>query len=780
MGKPVEVFAGTDSSGNTNLWVTDGTAAGTSEIKAVSNGVGGLNPSAFTVLGSEVLFRGDDSSGNPNLWVTDGTVAGTSELSPISGASFSGLAPSHLTAFGTKVLFDGTDASGHQNLWATNGTAAGTSELSVTGAPSGGLNPNFLTVLGSGTLLFSGQNTSGLGAGLWVTDGTGPGTSELTVAGAGTFFNPASYHVLGSKALFQGVDTGAHDNLFVTDGTSAGSSELSVTGSSSSGIFSSSTPPFFVINPDFTTLGTNVLFEGRDSSGNINLWVTDGTAGGTSELSATGAASSGLFSNVFPSFTTFGSKAVFVGIDSKGVAGLWVTDGSSAGTSELSVAGAASTGLNPSNFTIFGSKVLFAGADSAGNTNLWVTDGTAGGTSEIKAVSNGAGGLHPSEFAVFGNEVLFDGTDASGHPNLWMTDGTAAGTSELSIAGASSSGLSPSGFSPQFVAPCFVAGTRIAMLRGAVTVEDLRVGDRVLTANGKTKTIVWIGERRIDCTRHPHPELVWPVRIEADAFGQGLPARDLYLSPDHALFRDGVLIPVKYLANGASVAQQRVAAVNYFHVELDRHDILLAEGLPAESYLDTGNRAQFANGGAHVALHPDFAPLSWDDACAPLHVDGAALLEARRQLLARLPELGYRRTAASYLHLLACGQMIRATAIEGALHRFTLPAGCAEVRIMSRTGVPAGLDLAVSDCRTLGARIGAIFIDEQEVALDSPLLAGGFHPIERKGAELWRWTDGAARLTTPPSVAPIRLELLVRDTIPSWQVRRSTGEIAAA
>jgi hypothetical protein len=185
------------------------------------------------------------------------------------------------------------------------------------------------------------------------------------------------------------------------------------------------------------------------------------------------------------------------------------------------------------------------------------------------------------------------------------------------------------------VMPCFHAGTRIATPDGSALVEDLRVGDLVSTASGGARPVVWVGRRRVDCTRHPRPELVHPVRISAGAFGRGLPSRDLLLSPDHAVFADGVLIPVKRLVNGASVAVEPSARVDYLHIELDRHDVVLAEGLPTESYLDTGDRGRFA-GGALVALHPDFSSRVWEaDGCAPLRLVGPEVDRVRDALVRR-------------------------------------------------------------------------------------------------------------------------------------------------
>ena len=185
--------------------------------------------------------------------------------------------------------------------------------------------------------------------------------------------------------------------------------------------------------------------------------------------------------------------------------------------------------------------------------------------------------------------------------------------------------------------PCFRAGTRIRTIEGDVTVETLREGSRVVTSGGEAVPVVWLGQREIDCRRHPYPEQVWPIRVRAGAIGPGLPARDLYLSPDHAVFVDGVLIPIKHLLNATSIAQVRTERVSYWHVELPRHDILLAEGLPAESYLDTGDRARFRNGGMVTTLHPDFASRIWDaTGCAPLVVTGPAIAAVRRRLAARV------------------------------------------------------------------------------------------------------------------------------------------------
>jgi hypothetical protein len=232
---------------------------------------------------------------------------------------------------------------------------------------------------------------------------------------------------------------------------------------------------------------------------------------------------------------------------------------------------------------------------------------------------------------------------------------TATGTIDLSVAGSyapndfvvQSDGLGGS----EVELACFAAGTRILTPCGRVAVEALSPGDHVLTLAGEGLAIQWIGRRKVDCRRHPYPRAISPVRIKAGAFGPGCPERNLFLSPDHAIYHDGVLIPVKHLLNGTTLRQMRAAVVDYFHLELSRHDVVLADGLASETFLDSGNRAAFGNTPGAVQLHPDFSrvdtSLSWDArGYAPLCVIGEQVERLREHLAAqarRLRSAGRRR-----------------------------------------------------------------------------------------------------------------------------------------
>jgi hypothetical protein len=216
------------------------------------------------------------------------------------------------------------------------------------------------------------------------------------------------------------------------------------------------------------------------------------------------------------------------------------------------------------------------------------------------------------------------------------TAGSVPGTVFGGIAGASGALTSYANGTLQ----CFLRGTLIRTAVGQVPVEHLAPGDRIVVAEGGDVPAIWIGHRRVDATRHPDRSAVWPIRIKAGTFAAGQPFRDLFLSPDHAVFVDGVLVPLKLLVNGASIVQIPRPRVTYYHVELPEHAVILAEGLPVESYLDVGDRANFSDQDV-VRLFPDFAArlvpdvaMVWESKGAAPLVQTGAVLEALRASLA--------------------------------------------------------------------------------------------------------------------------------------------------
>ena len=297
-------------------------------------------------------------------------------------------------------------------------------------------------------------------------------------------------------------------------------------------------------------------------------------------------------------------------------------------------------------------------------------------------------------------------------------------------------------------ATCYARGTRLLAERGEIAIEDLTVGDRLVVASGGLRPVVWIGQRRLDLGRHPDPAAVRPVRVEAHAFGEGLPHRDLWLSPGHNIAADGALMPISALVNGHSVAQSDVAEVEYWHVELDAHDVIFAEGLPAESYLDTGNRMAFANGGAFIEAHPDFRPKHWAQTCWPLEMRGPAVVAAKARLLAQLAQRGCVVVHDAQAHVWIDGVKIAPLLLSPRRLAFLLPAGGREIELRSNVFVPAQVSPDNYDDRELGLCVGALHIDGAAMALeDDAACADGWERAEfSAGRFSHRWTRGRALL----------------------------------
>jgi hypothetical protein len=278
-------------------------------------------------------------------------------------------------------------------------------------------------------------------------------------------------------------------------------------------------------------------------------------------------------------------------------------------------------------------------------------------------------------------------------------------------------------------APCFCAGTRIATPNGETAVETLRIGDEVRALLGVAR-ILWIGRRTLAPRRHRRPEAVQPILITAGALGGGLPWRDLMVSPDHGLYLEGHLIPAKALTNGFSIRQVDYETVTYYHLEFPEHDVVFAEGTPAESYLETGNRAAFDNCEGALTLHPDFAQsLRERSGCAPFAEAGKAVEVVRQRIL-------------------DCAG-IETTCDPGLQIRYENGGAI----IASRSAVPGEIFADPRDRRLLGVKISSLTIGRRKIPLDNPALDHGWHEPEADG----RWTNGnafipAALLGTAKSV----------------------------
>ena len=289
---------------------------------------------------------------------------------------------------------------------------------------------------------------------------------------------------------------------------------------------------------------------------------------------------------------------------------------------------------------------------------------------------------------------------------------------------------------------CFCRGTLILTEHGEVAVEELGIGDRVVTLSGVLKSIRWIGFGRDLVTRKN--SLARPIVVRRDALADNVPRRDLYLTHGHALYRDGVLIPVENLVNHCSILWDESArVVEYYHIELEDHDVLFAEGAPAESYYDAGNRALFQNrreGSEVGAARPTFAPV----------LTGG---EAVERVWAELFERAGGGTDAHTtddpdLHLVAAGARLDPASVADGVYTFALagpPAGM--LRLRSRSAVPSLVGLNQREHRRLGVALRQIILRWPGVMTcldyDAPLLAEGGCHLPEDGHS---WTDGELAL----------------------------------
>ena len=145
---------------------------------------------------------------------------------------------------------------------------------------------------------------------------------------------------------------------------------------------------------------------------------------------------------------------------------------------------------------------------------------------------------------------------------------------------------------------CFCADTMIATPTGPRAVQDLAVGDVIYTVSGTT-TVKWLGEQAVD-VQLTNPKKVNPICISAGALGAGLPLRDLIVSQDHAIEIDGLLINAGALVNNTTirqVEQMPLSGFSYYHIDTGNHELLMAEGVAAESFIDYASRDSFEGQG---------------------------------------------------------------------------------------------------------------------------------------------------------------------------------------
>ncbi len=261
------------------------------------------------------------------------------------------------------------------------------------------------------------------------------------------------------------------------------------------------------------------------------------------------------------------------------------------------------------NFDTDNDGTIDQSSAAAGN-GFELDDGVAGendltaGVSVVTITSLSAGG---QTFT-----ATYEGlTVETGEPVFTITD-SPGGVFDGATAVLSASDLDTQTFTtnPVDFTVCFAAGTLIATPAGETAVEELRIGDPILTADGRTVPVKWIGRQTVQKFFTPADSFA-PVRITAGALGDGLPHTDLRVTACHGLVIDGVLINAGAMVNGTTILRERKAELpdrmTYWHVETEDHDVIVANGAPAETFISKASRERFDNHDEYLALYGDVA-----------------------------------------------------------------------------------------------------------------------------------------------------------------------------
>jgi O-antigen biosynthesis protein len=254
---------------------------------------------------------------------------------------------------------------------------------------------------------------------------------------------------------------------------------------------------------------------------------------------------------------------------------------------------------------------------------------TTGDTIDLTSIGNAAGSHADMNYAT----NVLTVTEVSGTYQLDFNHGESFAGEFFHLAtGKSGTEITESGIA------CYCRGTLIATDGGDAPVENLAIGDQLMTASSALRPIKWIGRRSYGGRFVMGRKDILPICFKAGSLDDNLPRRDLWISPHHAMYfaneTGGVLIEAGDLVNGVSIVQaEQVETVEYFHIELERHDVILAEGALSETFVDDDSRGMFHNVHEYAALYPDDVRRE-ARYCAP-RLDVGYEVEAIRQQLAQ-------------------------------------------------------------------------------------------------------------------------------------------------
>jgi fibronectin-binding autotransporter adhesin len=758
-------FTGGISNSGSLSAVADG--IGVSDVATFSGGI--VNATGATISAGNYgisvdLFGGDTFTGGitnngtitgalDGIFVGDGSpketfLGGIINIGSITATSSNGIEVDDITVFGPGngggITNSGTIAAGNVGI-GINHVATFYGAVTNTGTITGAIGIDLS--LTAGISIFD----SG------VIDSTGSTAIELNpTSGTDTLTLAAGYTITGN------VVGGGSDTLQL-GGSSAADFDFNDVGTQYTGFTT-----FDVIGGTWTTSGSGLDWNVEGGTLQVSDTVTDTTvdSGGTLDILAGGSADP-------TTVDAGGSETVSAGASDTGanVYGTQYVYGS-ASDSTVFAGGrvVVENGGTISGAIISGGTVEVV---SGGNAGSSITFATNSGTLQIDGPNTPGVLLAGTSISGFvpGDTIDLTGIDYStpnsafvnGSDQLQITEG--GNTYEIQLTGdftGDTFNLAPdnggAGSGTEITeTPCYCPGTLIKTKRGQKKVEKLKIGDQVMTASGVTRPIKWIGKRSYGGRFVMGRKDILPICIKAGALDDNVPHRDLWISPNHAMYLDGVLIEAKDLINGVSVVRApSVESIEYFHVELETHDVIIAEGALAESFIDDDSRFLFHNAREYRALYPA-AVTTIAQYCAPRLQDGYEVEAVWRRLAARAG-------------LASAGEETRAGNLRGYVDRITGECVSGWAQNVDHPEVPVCLDIVVG-----GVLAAQILANHYREDLQKAGMGSGRHSFEFRLPE--ELVVAADEVEVRRSLDGVALEL----TIEAWRMlRQSTARRRAA
>jgi ELWxxDGT repeat protein len=375
-------------------------------VKDILPGGFGSNPSDLTNVSGTLFFWANDGSHGTELWRSNGTAAGTQMVS----SSLDG--PSYLTNVGGTLFFPVSDGTHGTELWRSNGTLAGTQIVKDINPGSGGSNPGNLANLG-GTLFFSADDGTH-GVELWRSNGTAGGTVLVKDINPGSHLvgppghqhlvpnssYPSYFTDLGGTLLFSAND-GTHGvELWRSNGTAAGTQIVHPGGGS-----------------NLTNLGGTLFFSANDGTHGVELWRSNGTAAGTHIVKDINPGGSGSYTG---DLTNVGGTLFFSANDGTHGSELWRSNGTAAGTVLIKDIDPGSSGSSPGYLTNVNGTIFFSANDGVHGQELWQSNGTAAGTQLAGDIFPGSGSSNPGNLTNAGGTLFFSADDGVHGVEPWV------------------------------------------------------------------------------------------------------------------------------------------------------------------------------------------------------------------------------------------------------------------------------------------------------------------------------------------------------------------------